>query len=86
MSLESILFRTLKAFYGLKSKIFCRYMILPWCMLLSLSLIMVLLLKLLSLKEISPLGLNVISILIGAPLGLYIAHWVRLPLSFNIFL
>ena len=54
----------------------CRYMILPWCMLTSLSLIMLLLLKLLPLKELSSLAVNVISVLIGAPLGLYVAHWV----------
>ncbi len=55
----------------------CRYVILPWCMLLSLSLIVLLLLKLVSLKEITSLTLNGISVLIGAPLGLSLAHWVR---------
>jgi hypothetical protein len=46
-------------------------------MLLSLSLIVLLLLKLVSLKEITSLTLNGISVLIGAPLGLSLAHWVR---------
>ncbi|CAB3982047.1 Hypothetical predicted protein [Paramuricea clavata] len=83
MQIPKLIFREMV--YETWHVIFAEYMILPWCMLLSLSLIMVLLLKLLSLKEISPLGLNVISILIGAPLGLYIAHWVlpypKLPSS-----
>ena len=51
-------------------------MILPWCILTSLSLIMLLLLKLLPLKELSTFAVNVISVLLGAPLGLYVAHWV----------
>ena len=55
-----------------------RYIILPWCLLISLFFVMLLLLKLLSLKAMTSSFLITTSVCIGAPLGLYIAHWVSL--------
>lgn len=53
---------------------FSRYLILPWCLLLSLTIVVVLSLKLLQLKELSSLSLPIVSFLVGAPVGLYVAH------------
>ncbi|XP_028409209.1 uncharacterized protein LOC114531790 [Dendronephthya gigantea] len=82
--LPKLIFR--EVFYDTWAVIFAEYIILPWCLFVSLSFVMLLLLKLLSLKAMTAIFVIIMSVCIGAPLGLYVAHWVlpypKLPSSF----